>query len=106
MSNPKRLGEILVDLGVITRAEAECVATAQGRRGDTVKFGKLAKDLGLVTGEQVLAALAVQMEVVPLNVQRSIHKVLGDLKRPAPKSPLPILVETLQGKFKRPRPIQ
>ena len=38
MPNPKRLGEILVELGVITRAEAECVASAQSRRGDLVKF--------------------------------------------------------------------
>lgn len=98
MSNPKRLGEILVDLGVITRAEAEFVAAAQSRRGDTVKFGKLAKDLGLVTAEQVLAALAVQLELVPANLQRSIHKVIGDLRGPGPKSPLPILMKPTQGR--------
>jgi hypothetical protein len=93
MATHKRLGEILIELGVLTPAEVERVATAQGRRGDAVKFCQLAKDLGLVTDEQILAALAVQMGAVPLNMQRSIRKVLGDLKRPAPKSPLPFALD-------------
>ena len=65
----RRLGEILVELGVLTPQEAERVGTAQSRRDDPVKFGKLAKDLGMVDEEQILAALAVQMGVVPLNLQ-------------------------------------
>jgi hypothetical protein len=99
----KRLGEILVDLGVITTPEAERVATAQSRRGDPVKFGKLAKDLGMVSDEQILAALAVQMGIVPLHLQQSIRKVLGDLRGPAPKSPLPFGLERVQNRLPRKR---
>ena len=76
--------------------EAERVATAQSRRGDPVKFGNLAKDLGMVGDEQILAALAVQMGIVPLNLQRSIRKVLGDLKGPGPKSPLPFALDRVR----------
>jgi hypothetical protein len=101
MTLEKRLGEILVDLGVMTTQEAERVASAQWRRGDPVKFGKLAKDLGMVSDEQILAALAVQMGVVPLQLQRSIRKVLGDLRGPAPKSPLPFALDPVQKRLPR-----
>src|SRR5262245_48452165 len=101
MATHKRLGEILIDLGVMTPAEVERVAAAQDRRGDPVKFCQLAKELGLVTDEQILAALAVQMGAVPLNLQRSIRKVIGELKRPAPKSPLPIALDRVQRRLPR-----
>jgi hypothetical protein len=101
MTPQRRLGEILIELGVLTSQEAEQVATAQCRRGDPVKFGKLAKDLGMVSDEQILAALAVQMGVVPLNLQRSIRKVLGDLRNPAPKSPLPFTLDKVQRRLAR-----
>lgn len=101
MTLENRLGEILVALGVLTPQEAERVATAQNRRGDSVKFGKLAKDLGMVSDEQILAALAVQMGVVPLHLQQSIRKVLGDLRGPAPKSPLPFALDPVKKRLPR-----
>src|SRR5437899_3044697 len=103
MTAQRWLGEILVELGVLTPLEAERVAAAQNRRGNPVKFGKLAKDLGMVDDEQILAALAVQMGVVPLNLQRSIRKVIGDLKGPAPKSPLPFALDQVQRRLPRKR---
>lgn len=96
-----RIGAILIELGVLTSAEVARVATAQSRRGDPVKFGHLAKDLGIVTDEHILAALAVQMGIVPMNLQRSIRKVLGDLKGPGPKSPLPFPLEKVQRRLPR-----
>ena len=101
MTLEKRLGEILVDLGVMTMQEVEHVTTAQWRRGDAVKFGKLAKNLGMVSDEQILAALAVQIGVVPLQVQQSIRKVLGDLRGPAPKSPLPFALDPVKTRLPR-----
>jgi c-di-GMP-binding flagellar brake protein YcgR len=101
MTTHNWLGEILIELGVLTPAEVERVSTAQGRRGDAVKFGQMAKKLGLVTEEQILAALAVQMGVVPINLKRSIRKVLGELKCPAPKSPLPFTLERVQRRIRR-----
>jgi hypothetical protein len=61
MSRRKKLGEILVDLKVLTHADVERVLKALDRRFDRQKFGEVARNMGLVTEEQVLAALAVQM---------------------------------------------
>jgi hypothetical protein len=61
MSNRKKLGEILVDLKVLSPADVERVVSALDRRFDRQKFGEVARNMGLVTEEQILAALAVQM---------------------------------------------
>ncbi len=96
-----RLGAILIELGVLTPAEVSRVATAQSRRGDPIKFGQLAKDLGILHEEHILAALAVQMGIVPMTLQRSIRKVLGELKGPGPKSPLPFPLESVQKRLRK-----
>jgi hypothetical protein len=61
MDSRKKLGEILVDLKVLNEAEVERILTALDRRFDRQKFGEVARNMGLVSEEQVLAALAVQM---------------------------------------------
>jgi len=59
----KLLGEILVDLKSLNRVDRERVLAAmQRRRG---KFGQVAREMGLVREEDILAALAVQMELFP-----------------------------------------
>jgi hypothetical protein len=63
----KRLGEILVDLKALHRLDRKRVLEAmQRRRG---KFGQIARDMGLVREEEILAALAVQMNLFP-NIDR------------------------------------
>jgi hypothetical protein len=61
MGNRKKLGEILVDLKVLSPADVERVLSALCRRIDRQKFGEVARNMGLVTEEHILAALAVQM---------------------------------------------
>lgn len=63
MGSRKKLGEILVDLKVLTPADVERVLKALDRRLDRQKFGEVARNMGLVTEEQILAALAVQMSL-------------------------------------------
>ena len=59
MFDRRKLGEILVDLKVLTPLEVERVLEAMRRRHDRQKFGQMARDMSLVREEHVLAALAV-----------------------------------------------
>lgn len=63
MRSRKKLGEILVDLKVLRPADVERIVSALDRRFDRQKFGEVARNMGLVTEEQILAALAVQMSL-------------------------------------------
>ena len=64
MSERKKIGEILVDLGVLSPAAVDRVLQAK-RRGGGGKFGQLARKMGLLREEHVLAALAIQLRLVP-----------------------------------------
>jgi hypothetical protein len=83
MRDRKRIGEILTDLGILTPQEVERVLQALRRRGDPIKFGRLARDMGLVREEHILAALAVQMEMFPRVGELSLHGLLDQLRTPA-----------------------
>ena len=94
----KRFGEVLVDMGVLTPADVDRVLTAMDRRGDALKFGQTARKMGLLGEEQILAALAVQMELVPDALRHDIRTVLSELSRPVKggtspvrKRPVPLL---------------
>lgn len=65
MNQRQRLGEILLALQVLTAGEIDCVVEAMRRRRDRRKFGEVARDMGLLREEHILAALAVQMEMFP-----------------------------------------
>jgi hypothetical protein len=78
----KRLGEILVDLEVLTPREVERVLEALRRRWQHQKFGQMARDMGLVRDEEVLAALAVQMHLFPGIQGMSLAQVLRQLQAP------------------------
>ena len=86
MLQRKRLGEILVDLQVLTTAEVERVLQAMRRRLDQTKFGQVARDMGLVREEHILAALAVQMELFPRIQDMSLTRLLDRLQGPASTS--------------------
>jgi hypothetical protein len=84
MLERRKLGEILVELRVLTPAEVERVLWALRRRGDQAKFGQVAREMGLLREEHILAALAVQMELFPGIQDLSLNRLLGSLENPAP----------------------
>ena len=83
----KRIGEILVDLEVLAPADIERVLLALRRRGGLGKFGQVARDMGLVREEHILAALAVQMQLIPGASDLSLSRLLTCLSRPTAAVP-------------------
>ena len=57
MRTEQKLGEILVRLKVLSRYDLDCVVQAMQRVGRRQKFGQLARAMGLITEEHILAAL-------------------------------------------------
>lgn len=90
MPERKRLGEILVDLQVLTDAELDQILTALRRRRDQTKFGRMGRDMGLLREEHILAALAVQMDMFPRIREMSLGRVLDELQQPAPPPPVSV----------------
>jgi hypothetical protein len=84
MGERKKLGEILRDLQVLTNAQVERVVEAMRRRRDLIKFGQVARDMGLLRDEHILAALAVQMEMFPGIQDLSLSRLLDRLQQPSP----------------------
>ena len=74
-----KIGEILVRLRVLNHFDVTRVLEARERRGRRSKFGHTARDMGLVTDEQILAALAVQMDLVPGIERLSLGQILDVL---------------------------
>ena len=75
----RKIGEILVGLGVLKSSDVNRVLDALSRRLDRQKFGQMAQTMGLLREEHILAALAVQMNLFPgigrMNL-RQIHEFL------------------------------
>jgi len=65
MAERKRIGEILVQLRVLAPFDVDRVLEAMQRRRRPQKFGQTARAMGLLDEEHILAALAVQMNLVP-----------------------------------------
>jgi hypothetical protein len=80
MRAAKKLGEILVDLRVLKYSDVERILTAQRRRGDHTKFGEMARNMGLLREEHILAALAVQLQLVPEVQRSSLDRILNSLQ--------------------------
>jgi hypothetical protein len=83
----KKIGEILVDLGVIKGLDVNRVLDALSRRIDKQKFGQMAQTMGLLREEHVLAALAVQMDLFPGIDRMSLGEILNSLQDPKPETP-------------------
>jgi hypothetical protein len=83
----RKLGEILVDLGVLTAGDVSRVLDARSRRLDRQKFGQMAQAMGLLREEHVLAALAVQMDLFPGIDRMSLGQILTSLQDPKPETP-------------------
>jgi hypothetical protein len=91
----KKIGEILVELQLLTPAEVDLVLSAMRQRCDHAKFGQAAKDMGLIRDEHVLAALAVQMHLFPHIQEMSLRQLIGKLSAPI-RTPAPIPVQKLR----------
>ena len=87
MRRAKKLGEILVDLQVLTPGEVEGVLEALRFRYGRQKFGQMARDMGLVQEGHILAALAVQMDLFPGIDRMSLGQILSSLQDPKPETP-------------------
>ncbi|HYV38571.1 MAG TPA: hypothetical protein VE988_23000 [Gemmataceae bacterium] len=82
MTEHVKLGEILVDLGILTPDQVEDVLRAIRKRPDRTKFGRVAREMGLLHEEHILAALAVQMRMFPGIQKLSLKKLLKELRQP------------------------
>jgi hypothetical protein len=81
----RKLGEVLVDLGVLSSGDVERVLEALRRRQQRYKFGQMARDMGLLREEHILAALAVQMRLFAGIERMTLRQVLDHLaNEPAP----------------------
>lgn len=65
MHPEQKLGEILLRLKIINRVDLDRVMEVLRRSERRQKFGQVARAMGLVSEEHILAALAVQMELFP-----------------------------------------
>jgi hypothetical protein len=79
MHNGKKIGEILVDLKVLTRPDVERVLESVRKRQRHQKFGQMARDMGLAREEEILAALAVQMDLLPDIRRLNLKQILQQL---------------------------
>jgi hypothetical protein len=79
MSARKKLGEILVDLKVLRPSDVDRVLQALDRRLDRQKFGEVARNMGLVSEEHILAALAVQMHLFRGIEKWTLEQILNRL---------------------------
>jgi predicted type IV restriction endonuclease len=80
MTERQKIGEILVHLKVLSQSEVERVLEAMRRRRRRQKFGQTARDMGLVEEEHILAALAVQMNLLPGGERLSLGQILEALQ--------------------------
>jgi hypothetical protein len=83
----RKLGEILVDLGVMKGPDVNRVLESLARRIDRQKFGQMAQTMGLLREEHILAALAVQMDLFPGIEKMSLAQILYSLQDPKPEAP-------------------
>jgi hypothetical protein len=80
MRERKRIGEILAELKVLSPLDVERVLAAARRRDRRPKFGQVARDMGLVSEEEILAALAVQMGLVPGAGRMTLEQILREIQ--------------------------
>jgi hypothetical protein len=84
MPSDKKIGQILVELKVLTRFDVERVLEAVRQRRRHQKFGQMARDMGLTREEEILAALAVQMDLLPDIKRLNLKQILNQLQAAEP----------------------
>ncbi|KAA5540698.1 pilus assembly protein PilB [Roseiconus nitratireducens] len=65
---PRRIGQILVDLGFLTDEQRDIVLEEQEQQPGAL-FGKIAEDMQLITDEQLIQALAEQMSMQTVSLE-------------------------------------
>ncbi|PNY35180.1 pilus assembly protein PilB [Rhodopirellula baltica] len=65
---PRRIGQILVDLGFLTDEQRDIVLEEQEQQPGAL-FGKVAEDMQLITEEQLVQALAEQMGMQTISLE-------------------------------------
>ena len=65
---PRRIGQILVDLGFLTDEQLEIVLEEQEQQPGAL-LGKIAEDMQLITDEQLVQALAEQMSMQTVSLE-------------------------------------
>jgi len=76
----RKLGEILLRLRVLNRIDRDRVLETLRRSGRRQKFGQVARAMGLVREEHILAALAVQMNLFPGIQEMTLEQILEYLQ--------------------------
>ncbi|QDT09464.1 GspE/PulE family protein [Planctomycetes bacterium K23_9] len=67
---PRRIGQILVDLGFLTDEQLEIVLEEQEQQPGAL-LGKIAEDMQLITDEQLIQALAEQMAMQTVSLEEA-----------------------------------
>jgi hypothetical protein len=88
LRNRQKIGEILITLKVLKEPDVKRILEALQRRPDRKKFGQMGLSMGLLREEQILAALAVQMDLFPGIDRLSLEKILQLMQEPNPVPPL------------------
>ncbi|MEC8475678.1 MAG: ATPase, T2SS/T4P/T4SS family [Planctomycetota bacterium] len=65
---PRRIGQILVDLGFLTDEQLEIVLEEQEQQPGTL-FGRIAEEMQLITDDQLIQALAEQMGMQTISLE-------------------------------------
>jgi type IV pilus assembly protein PilB len=65
---PRRIGQILVDLGFLTDEQLEIILEEQEQQPGAL-LGKIAEDMQLITDEQLIQALAEQMSMQTVSLE-------------------------------------
>ncbi len=77
-----RIGEMLIEKGVLAQDDLDRALEIQKERGD--KLGKILTDLGFVAPREVLLAISEQLDI-PLVSAQDFPSVLPDLERITPR---------------------
>jgi hypothetical protein len=80
MHAEQKLGQILVRLKIVNRFDVDRVLEAMRRSDRRQKFGQIARAMGLISEEHILAALAVQMNLLPGIERMTLHEIMSHLQ--------------------------
>jgi hypothetical protein len=80
MRTDKKIGQILVELKVLNHFDIDRILESVRKRRRHQKFGQMARDMGLAREEEILAALAVQMELLPGIRRLTLKQILQQLQ--------------------------
>lgn len=84
MRTEQKIGEILLRLKIMNRVDLDRVLETLRRSTRRQKFGQVARAMGLLSEEHILAALAVQSRLFPGVELMSLEQILEFLQSAEP----------------------